>query len=86
MEQVKKTRKQNRSKDEIRDSVNAKVAYHHLQINQLNARLADLDKPREARKRSPGMNKALAEARAAGITPEQILQFVAAQKGGNTSL
>lgn len=77
----KKNRKANRTHDEMRVTLNEKIAYHNLQIVQLNKRLSDLDKPRESRKRKPGLNSAMKEARAAGISAEQILQFVAAQKG-----
>lgn len=85
MEQAKKNRSANRTHDEMRVTLNEKIAYHHLQINKLNSRLADLDKPKEPRKTRLGMNKAVAEIKAAGITPEQILQFIAAQKGAVTA-
>ena len=84
MEQIKKSRKQNRTHDEMRVTLNEKIAYHNLQIVQLNKRLADLDKPREPRKTRASMNKAMAEIKAAGITAEEIMKIISARKEAAT--
>jgi phage shock protein A len=80
MEQAKKSRKQNRTHDEIKDALNAKIAYHHIQINQINARLAALDTPKQPRKARASYNKALAGIKAAGITPEELEQIINERK------
>ena len=80
MKGSKGSRKQNRTHDEMKDGINEKIAYHHLQINQLNARLAALDEPKQPRKARASYNKAFAEVKAAGITPEEILKILAERK------
>ncbi len=84
MEQAKKNRSANRTHDEMRVTLNEKIAYHHLQINHLNARLADLDKPKEPRKSRASYNKAFAEIKAMGITAEELAQIISARKEAAT--
>ena len=83
MEPTKKARKQNRTQNERRDELNRKIAYHENQANQLKQKLVDLGKPRKPRALS--MNKALAEVKAAGITPEELMKILSERKEAETT-
>jgi hypothetical protein len=80
MEQAKKSRKANRTHDELRDVYSQKIAFHEIQANQLRKKLADLDNPKQPRKSRMGITKALAEVKAEGVTPEEIMLFLKARK------
>lgn len=77
------TRKQNRTHEDIRDDLNQRIAKHHMQITQLEKRIAALDEPRKPRTARIGMNKAMAEIKAAGITPEELLKILAERQAVN---
>lgn len=80
MEQVKRSRKQNRTHDEMRVALQAKIAYHNTQSKQLAARLAALDAPKQPRKSRASYNKAFAEVKAAGITAEELMKILSERK------
>jgi hypothetical protein len=85
MKESKGTRKPNRTHDEIRAALTAKIAYHNAQTEQFAARLAALDAPKQPRKSKVSYNKAFAEVKAAGITPEEILKILSERKEAATA-